>query len=321
MMTRQRLAVRGGLLGFVLAGVLWWAGCQDAVGPRWVQTIDIGPDSLHLVPGESGVFRVFRVRDQDGNELSDEWIPRVKWTTLNPTAATFERVEEGVSVTALSVGIAAVRAELGRGREDASVYISPAGLGHFEIDPSPVTVSLVSGWVRAYARLFDTAGVPMDHSGFRFSWAVADTTLAYIPNQLNSILYASIRGRRVGQTRLRLTVSGRTESTDLFVISEPLPPVAPTVNPVSSTSLALAWGAVSGSAAGYRVYRSMSAGGTYSQVGSTGSGVDQAYRDTTFVDTGLTPSTVYFYEIEACHPVDGCSERSPPGSGTTAAGG
>jgi hypothetical protein len=321
-MRRQRLAVRIGLLGPMLVGALWWAGCADVTGPRWVETIDIGPDSLHLVPGESGIFRVFRVLDQYGDELSDEWIQRVKWSSMNPSVAIFESVEEGVSVTALEPGIAAVRAELGRGSEDAAVYISPPGLGHFEIDPSPVTVSLVTGLATAYARLFDTAGDSMDHAGFRLSWATADTSIAYIPNQANSILFARIRGRRVGQTRLRLTVSGETVSTDLFVVPEPLTPPAPTVNTVSSTSLRVVWGSIWGAFSGYRVYRSTSVGGPYSQVGSTVvTPGEDAYRDTTFVDTGLSPSTTYFYQIEACQPAEGCSEKSPLGSGTTAAGG
>jgi len=321
-MRRRSVAVWVALLAPVLVGSSWLAGCSDTGGPRWVQTIDIGPDSIHLEPGESGVFKVVKVLDQHGDELSEEWIPRVKWTILSPSILSVEKSGDSLVVTALDRGTGGVRAELGRGRHEAAVYVHPAGLDRIEIEPSPVTVSLLSGEARAYAHLYDSSGAEMEAGGFRLSWNTTDTTVAYIPNRLNSYTSARIRGRRIGQTKLRLYVSGRNVATDVFVIPQPAPPSEPDVNTVSSNSLEVIWGRIWGADSGYRVYRATSEGGTYSQVGFTGSlPGEEAYRDTTFVDTGLNPGTVYFYEIEACHPAQGCSPRSPSGSGTTSAGG
>lgn len=316
-MTKRRVPIWVGLLAPMVFGAVLLVGCSDGTGPRWIQTIDIGPDSVYLEPGETGFFKVVKVLDQNGNELSDEWIPRVKWTVLTPTLLSVEKMDDSLAVTALETGTGGIRAELGRDRQDAIVYVHPPGLGRVEIDPSPVVVSLISGDVRAYARLFDTAGAEMEAGGFRLSWNTADTTVAWIPNRLNSYDFARIRGRRVGQTRVSLNVSGTRVATDVFVIPQPAPPSEPDVNAVSSSSLEVIWNRVRRADAGYRLYRSTSEGGTYTQIGSTG----PSDRDTTFVDTGLNPSTTYFFAIEACHPAEGCSPRSPPGSGTTAAGG
>jgi hypothetical protein len=320
-MKKRRVAIRVGLLAPMAFGTVLLFGCSDGTGPRWIQTIDIGPDSVYLEPGETGFFKVVKVLDQYGNELSDEWIPRVKWTVLTPALLSAEKMDDSLAVTALKEGTGGIRAELGRDRQDAIAYIRPPGLGRVEIDPSPVTVSLLTGEVRAYVRLFDTDGAEMEAGGFRLSWNTADTTVAWIPNRLNSYLFARIRGRRVGQTRVSVNVSGTRVATDVFVIQEPAPPSEPRVTAMSSSSLEVIWNRVWKADAGYRVYRSASAGGPYTQVGSTGSATGEAYRDTTFVDTGLSPSTTYFFAIEACHPAVGCSPRSPPGSGTTAAGG
>ncbi|MDR2692886.1 MAG: fibronectin type III domain-containing protein [Chitinispirillales bacterium] len=68
---------------------------------------------------------------------------------------------------------------------------------------------------------------------------------------------------------------------------------APTnVNAIStsSSSISVTWASVDG-AAGYRVYRNTSAGGTYEPVGSTSS--------TSYTDNGLSPGTTYYYKVSA----------------------
>jgi hypothetical protein len=257
--------------------------------------------------------------DQNGDELPEEWFSDVVWTNVTPWLTAVEPLENGVSVTALEEGIGAVRAELGRDESQAPIYIHPPGLHGIEIEPSPVTPSLLSGRVLANARLYDASGAEMNPRGFRLSWETADTTIAYISNFASE--FAVVWGRRLGQTRLRLIVGDTTVSADVLVISEPLPPVAPTVSTLSSNSLGVIWGRVFGADDGYRVFRSTSAKGTYSHIASTGSATFFASMDTTYVDPGLSPGTTYFYQIEACHPTEGCSARSSSGSGTTANGG
>jgi len=312
-------APRIGRLALLLLGALGWAGCADTTGPRWVQTVDLGPDSLTLAPGESGVLRVVRVLDQNGDELPEEWFSDVVWTNVTPWLTAVEPLENGVSVTALETGIGAVRAKLGRDEPQAPIYIHPPGLDRIEIEPSSLTLSTLGGRVLANARLYDASGAEMNPLGFRLSWKTADTTVAYISNFASE--FAIVWGRKVGETRLRLIVGNTTVSADVVVVSAPPPPAAPTVNTLSSSSLELIWSRFFAADDGYRVFRSTSAGGTYLHIASTGSATFFASMDTTYVDTGLSPGTTYFYQIEACHTTEGCSARSPSGSGTTASGG
>ncbi len=310
-----------GPLALTTLTALWWAGCSDTAGPRWVQTVKAVPDSAHLAPGETAVFGA-RLLDQNGNEFPEEWLPRVEWSNMSPSRLTLVEQDVGVAVTAVELGVSGVRAELGRGRATVPVYVHPPGLARIEIEvPSPPIVSIVSGRMVAYAHLFDASGEEIDPYGFRLSWKVADTTIARISNSMHAFEFAIVWGRQAGQTRLRLIVGDTTVSKDLIVIREPLPPGAPWVNTLSSTSLEVIWGRASGANLGYRLHRSMSAGGTYTHIATTGSGAYFAGWDTTYVDKGLSPSTTYFYQVEACHHAEGCSEQSAPGSGTTASGG
>ena len=86
-------------------------------------------------------------------------------------------------------------------------------------------------------------------------------------------------------------------------------PATPTVESVSASALRPAWSAVSG-ATGYKVYRSTSSGGTYTQQGGT---TTNLYYDDT---TGMAPSTQYFYEIVAVN-AGGDSAFSSPGNNWT----
>jgi len=301
-------------------GAIWLTGCSDETGPRWVQTIDIGPDSLHLAPGGTGFIRVVRALDQYGDELPKDWLPFVTWNNLTPSVITMEEQEGGVSVTALNTGRGEIRAELGRDHPQAPIYIHPSGLRRIEIDPPMMTVSLLSGTGTAYARLYDSSGVEINPNGYRLSWKTADTTIAVTANP-HFFEFAKVKGVKAGRTRLRLVVGDETVSSDVRVVAAPLAPWAPAVNTLSSESLELIWLPVTGAGDGYRLYRSLSEGGPYAHIASPGEGQTFATWDTTFVDTGLNPGTTYFYQVEACHwGPGGCSERSPPGSGTTASG-
>ena len=90
----------------------------------------------------------------------------------------------------------------------------------------------------------------------------------------------------------------------------PSAPSAPSASAQSDTEIEVTWSAVSG-ATSYKLYRSTSSGGTYTQVGGDISAL--RYRD-----TGRSASTEYFYQLEACNS-GGCSSRSPAGSATTQA--
>ena len=89
------------------------------------------------------------------------------------------------------------------------------------------------------------------------------------------------------------------------------PPSAPTgltATAASQTQINLSWSAVSG-ATEYRIYRSTTSGGPYTQVGTS--------TTTSFSNTGLTCNTTYYYVVRA---FSGCeSANSNQASATTSA--
>ena len=129
---------------------------------------------------------------------------------------------------------------------------------------------------------------------------------------------------------LRYLDSGRSAGTEYFYqleacnsagCSSPSPEVSATTFPVapaqpsasaqSDTEIEVTWSAVSG-ATSYKLYRSPSSGGTYTQIG----GDISALR---YLDTGRSASTEYFYQLEACNSAGCSATRSPAGSATTQA--
>ena len=97
-------------------------------------------------------------------------------------------------------------------------------------------------------------------------------------------------------------VSVTTQATPVA----PTQPSAPSASAQSDTEIEVTWSAVLG-ATSYKLYRSPSSGGTYTQVGGDISALS-------YLDRGLTPETAYFYQLEACNR-GGCSSRSPAPAG------
>lgn len=81
-------------------------------------------------------------------------------------------------------------------------------------------------------------------------------------------------------------------SSAIAVGAGPVVPQAFTARALSATSVFLQWANVS-QAAGYRVFRSTTAGGPYSDLGFV------AAPATSYTETGLTPTTTYYYVIRA----------------------
>ena len=72
---------------------------------------------------------------------------------------------------------------------------------------------------------------------------------------------------------------------------------------ISESEILITWSAVP-SATSYKLYRATVSGGEYAQIGGNLSALTLRY-----LDTGLSPNTEYFYQLEACNS-GGCSGRS-----------
>ena len=92
----------------------------------------------------------------------------------------------------------------------------------------------------------------------------------------------------------------------------PAIPSPPTVAAQSDSAISIAWSAVAG-ATHYNLYRATVSGGAYMQVGGD-------IAATGYLDSGLSETTAYYYQLEVCNS-GGCSGRSPEVSATTYATG
>lgn len=296
-------------------------GCVDSTGPRWVDVLRADPDSAHLLPGGTAAFDV-RAFDQLGDEMAAEWVPRVHWRVgFNTADAVIATLGSGVSVTVGSPGTAIVQGELGRGRVQVPVYVRPPELDHVEIRPNPRRLSTAEGFSHrdVFVYLYDVSGEELPADGYRISWTTTDTMVARVSAGARSPRHKGVRGLRRGSTRLKVIVNDVVGFGDVVVVDVPLGVSAPRVAALSPSSLRVTWNVDFGMDEGYRLYRSLSQSSGYAHIATQGVGGMLGLFDTTYVDSGLEPATAYFYVVESCNDF-GCSERSPPGTGTTPPG-
>src|SRR5256712_13489519 len=90
----------------------------------------------------------------------------------------------------------------------------------------------------------------------------------------------------------------------------PTPPTGLSASAVNASQIRLSWTASSG-ATSYKIQRSPDGSTAWTQVGTSGT--------TTFTDSGLIPSTTYFYRVLASNGT-GISAPSNWASATTSAG-
>jgi hypothetical protein len=107
------------------------------------------------------------------------------------------------------------------------------------------------------------------------------------------------------------SLASDTPLTIARVLASVLPaPWNLTLSDSTLSSIALAWSAVEG-AAGYNVYRSDSAKGTYAKVNSS------LLTGTSYTDTGLSSNTTYYYKVSAVNGSGVTSKMSAEISATT----
>jgi fibronectin type 3 domain-containing protein len=104
-----------------------------------------------------------------------------------------------------------------------------------------------------------------------------------------------------------ITHKGTSATVTVTLISDPTTPSGVTASAVSSSSITISWTAVSW-AANYRVFRSSSSSGTYTQVGIP--------TAASYTDGNLSANTAYYYKVSAVNEA-GESEQSGYVSATT----
>lgn len=150
--------------------------------------------------------------------------------------------------------------------------------------------------------------ITINLSNFSSNGTAQEWQLAAInPSQQNTAAIAHLADVNIAGNSF--TISVPMESVSLFVIqpnsSTPSAPTGLTAAP-GDKQIGLSWNAVSG-ATSYNVYRGTSSGGEVL--------VKSGWTNTTYIDTGLTNGTTYFYQVTAVN-TDGESQRSNEASAT-----
>jgi beta-lactamase superfamily II metal-dependent hydrolase/chitodextrinase len=136
-----------------------------------------------------------------------------------------------------------------------------------------------------------------------YAWSWNTTTSTNASHSLTTIAYDAA-GNTGSSAAVSVTVNNVADTT---------PPSAPTSLTASSNAkrqISLSWTASTDNVGvtGYQIWRSTSATGTFTQVGTTTS--------TSFTNTGLTSRTTYFYYVKATDAADNVSNASNTASAT-----
>ncbi|HEY5291241.1 MAG TPA: fibronectin type III domain-containing protein, partial [Burkholderiales bacterium] len=131
-------------------------------------------------------------------------------------------------------------------------------------------------------------------------------------NNRDTVTVRLVAANTYGSTRFATLIIGGNSGTFTVVTvadtSAPSVPIGLGADPVSTAQINLTWSASTDNAGvtAYQVYR----GGTL---------IATLAAVTAYSDTGLTPSTLYSYTVQACDAASNCSAQSSPVSVTTQA--
>lgn len=194
--------------------------CDTPMPPGFVASLALIPDSAHIVPGDVVDFEPVPL-SESGAPLPDR-VPYIEWSVEGLEFVEFEPVGDLGRVTAVELGHATVRVELGRGSGEADVWVYPPGLATIVIEPSPLRMNIF-GRETVRVVLRDAQGGLMDPGPFRISWKIDDPDVASPGTAVQGPQVTVFAGPSPGTTRLTVIVNGRQESTSLVVT--PSPPV------------------------------------------------------------------------------------------------
>jgi hypothetical protein len=209
----------------------------------------------------------------------------------------------------------------GQAQQDTTAPSAPAGL----VSTSQTTSSIVLDWS-------DSTGNPVGESVFYkvFRNSGGSTTInetTPIATGLTASTYtdSSLSASTTYQYKVSAYDAAGNESTHTPTsgygattatppdTTAPSVPTGLSVTATTSGTASLSWTASTDAVGvtGYKIFRSTSSTGTYTQVGSSAS--------VTYTDTGLTASTTYYYKVSAYDAAGNDSAQTAVASGTTLA--
>jgi fibronectin type 3 domain-containing protein len=280
-----------GLPAALLALALALAGCEDPTRPgRGSEDPPTGALSTSWTESQwQNWFNSHTTTDSSAldalEEFADEnlsWIENTSWWYFLyvdwATGGDVPAVPTGVAAEAWSSGSVYVTWDYALGATGYRVYRADSPYGY-------------------YSEIDTTYGVSYTDTGLS-----PNTTYYYKVSAWNDY-GASSQSSSYGYATTQDPDDGKGDES-----YKPAVPTGVTAQAHSPTSISVSWNYVSG-ASSYRVYRSNSSNGYYSQL-------DTAYN-TSYTDTGLSPNTTYYYKVSAWNDYGESSQSLNYGSATT----
>jgi fibronectin type 3 domain-containing protein len=184
----------------------------------------------------------------------------------------------------------------GEGMHPAYVSATPA----FQTPLTPTGVTVIAESSTSTTMSWDAVD---DAAGYRvYRSTTAGGTYTQVGGNISAVSYTNT-GLSYGSTwyykvSAYNTIGESAQSSYVGItLSSPATPTGVTGMPDSSSSITISWAAVAG-ATDYRIYRSTSYNGTYTQIGAS--------ITTTYTDTGLTGG--YYYKVAAYNGIGGSSQ-------------
>ncbi len=177
---------------------------------------------------------------------------------------------------------------------------TPTGLSASAVSSSQIDLTWTAGSGATSYTLYRSTS-----SGGTYSEIELENVTSYSNNtglSAGTTYYYKIKAHNAGGDSEFSSVASVTT-----VVAAPATPTGLTASAVSSSQIDLTWAAVTG-ATGYKLYRSATSGGTYTEIDDVTS--------SPYNNTGLSAGTTYYYKIKA-HNAGGDSEFSSFATATT----
>jgi uncharacterized protein YjdB len=194
-------------LGMALVVVAACGGGGDGgsgPSPPAVASVIVSPQSLSLSVGQNGTLTA-QVLDANGSPLAGR---TASWTTSDGTIAT---VSSGGVVTAVSPGMATVRATVDSKVGSATVTVTPAPVASVAVAPASLTLA-VGLTAQFTATPLDAGGQPL--SGRTPTWTSSDVTLVSVST--SGLITALALG---GPVTITASIEGKAGSATVRVVN------------------------------------------------------------------------------------------------------